>query len=184
MKVMIDLEMAGTYVGCRILTIGAVAIQGNQIADSFYVAIDPSALANAFIDDPEAMDWWEAQTMEAKHAAWGGSTQPDAALDIFSEWLASLGNKDELEVYGNGADFDIPPLVHYYRSFMKEIPWHYYNVRCYRTIKNLFPHITIEDNPNKHNALQDATYQARHLISLLDNLDALTYPPPVREGEW
>ena len=48
------------------------------------------------------------------------------------------------------------------------VPWNFYDERCYRTLKSLFPQLKAADTRGtKHNALEDARYQAEHLIKII-----------------
>ena len=70
-------------------------------------------------------------------------------------------------MWGNGAEFDNVILSQAYKNVEKEVPWQYYNNRCYRTVKNLFPHIEMERVGAHHNALDDAKSQAEHLLGII-----------------
>jgi len=48
-----------------------------------------------------------------------------------------------------------------------ERPWYFWNDRCYRTMKSLYPQIPMERDGVHHNALDDAISQARHLMAIL-----------------
>jgi hypothetical protein len=73
-------------------------------------------------------------------------------------------------VWGNAASFDLKILEKAYKLMQIEVPWKYYNEMCYRTLKNLYPEIKIMCNPHKHEALQDAIYQAEHAVRILNTL--------------
>jgi hypothetical protein len=51
------------------------------------------------------------------------------------------------------------------QSFGEQAPWRYSDVRDFRTIKKMFEEsmVTARQNPNPHNALADAVYQAEEL---------------------
>jgi hypothetical protein len=44
--------------------------------------------------------------------------------------------------------------------------WRSYNSRCYRTVKQQFPDITIVRSGTHHNALDDARAQAAHMVGI------------------
>jgi inhibitor of KinA sporulation pathway (predicted exonuclease) len=48
-----------------------------------------------------------------------------------------------------------------------QAPWKFYNDRCYRTLKAMYPHIKMPKRTGTHhNALDDAISQVNHLILL------------------
>ena len=65
------------------------------------------------------------------------------ALISFSSWLLMDSSKDDVIVWGNGADFDNTILSSSYSETGLEQPWSFRNNRCYRTIKNLSPDVKI-----------------------------------------
>jgi hypothetical protein len=101
--------------------------------------------------------------------------QSDAARAIFNQrdGLFSLSNAlDELgqqfdaetRFWSNGANFDEVLLADACQQLNRPRPWNYKYVRCYRTVRAMFPDVKIEDVGTKHNALDDARYQASVLI--------------------
>jgi exodeoxyribonuclease VIII len=53
------------------------------------------------------------------------------------------------------------------------VPWQFWNSRCYRTVKSLYPDNKLKRSGTYHNAVDDAESQARHLIELLAKADLL-----------
>lgn len=47
------------------------------------------------------------------------------------------------------------------------VPWPHWNDRCYRTLKAMRPDVKMERTGTHHNAVDDATSQARHALALL-----------------
>jgi len=73
-------------------------------------------------------------------------------------------------VWGNGASFDNAILANAYHKTHLDLPWQYYNNRCYRTIKNCYPNIKLSRAGTLHKALDDAKSQAMHLIEIFKNI--------------
>ncbi len=73
-------------------------------------------------------------------------------------------------IWGNGASFDNTILEECFRRTALEMPWGYYNDRCYRTLKNLAPNVKLERLGTFHNALDDARSQAAHAVAVLNHL--------------
>jgi inhibitor of KinA sporulation pathway (predicted exonuclease) len=115
------------------------------------------------------MAWWQKQSMEAQKEAFSGTLPLLQVLGSFSTWWNRLpcDNKN-IFIWGNGADFDSPILRAAYQAVNMREPWAPFNSRCYRTLKNLYPQITADAfEGTKHNALHDATFQARHARKIL-----------------
>jgi hypothetical protein len=166
--VMVDLETTGNAAGCGILSIGATTFnhQGVRSREEFYVQIDPDSLHD-FPADPETLRWWKEQSKEAYNAAWGGKTPLVKALQLFQQFC--LEQKGEIILWGNGAAFDNVILAAGYDNCGIIKPWSYWNDRCYRTLKNLFPYVSaFQFEGEKHNALDDAVHQALHCEALLN----------------
>lgn len=176
-NVMLDLETLGTRPGCTILSIGAVTFDRDGIGISkFYTLIRRRSCAYAGLhEDPATIAWWRKQPAEAANIL---DLADDSvllydlasALRDFDRWLFDC---DGVLMWGNGADFDNAILKEAYaRCGYIELPWGIYNDRCYRTLKNLRPNITLVRNEaDKHNAINDAEYQANHAIMLLNDLN-------------
>ena len=102
--------------------------------------------------------------MTVRQAKATGKPYTIADFDGLSLFVAANGDRD-VELWGNGADFDNTILGSLYDAFGLRKPWSYSRNRCYRTMKN------IGIGPRKpqvregiyHNALDDAITQAIHL---------------------
>lgn len=168
--IMLDLETLGTRPGSVILTIGAVAFSVEAgITGTFYASISrEDSEAHGFKVCPNTEAWWLDQGQQAIDAAFSGTTKLTDALEGFRGWVASLGVSEwrDVNVWGNGSDFDNALLAEAYAVTNIVAPWSFVGNRCYRTIKNLFPGITVPSVGVQHNALDDATYQANHLIAI------------------
>ena len=167
-NVMLDLETCGTRPGCIILSIGASTFDGKS---KFYSRINAVSSRNwGLQEEIETMRWWQQQDPQLREEAFSGTDDLVVALDAFHDWLRLLNNKDYKNtfVWGNGADFDQPILAAAYHKVDRPIPWHTWNARCYRTLKNLLPHVKAPPRASKkHHALDDAIYQAEHAQILL-----------------
>ncbi len=159
--VMLDLETCGISPGCVVLSIGASTISGNE---HFYTKISAeSSKERGLFADPSTMMWWDRQKPEARQEAFSGTKTVEVALGEYADWMRSLGKKEDIYVWGNGADFDLPILAAVYKKVGMEAPWAPFNGRCYRTLKNLYKDIKAPLFEGlKHNALADAQHQAAH----------------------
>lgn len=169
--VMIDLETTGVSAGCGILSIGAVTFSEEF---KFYEKIDIKSCHNFGLrDSPGTMSWWHRQSAEARMEAFSGTTDLQIALGRFADFLTSVkrnnGGKD-IFLWGNGADFDLPILKAAYIAVDMVEPWGSFNGRCYRTVKNLPENKLITADKfegMKHSAIDDAIFQARHMMKIL-----------------
>ncbi len=116
------------------------------------------------------MDWWSkqaaaAQAVLAESEAKTAQPLKDALTDL-TLYLTSFGSPKKIRVWGNGADFDNAILCLCYQAAGVPMPWDFWNNRCFRTLKNLAPHLKIERGGTYHNALDDARTQAQHALRI------------------
>jgi hypothetical protein len=166
---MLDLETMGTCPDAAIMAIGAVYFDKDRIESRFYEVIDlDSCVDSGGIMEASTVLWWMVQNDAARKAITSQGVSVLTALQHFNAWCQSLGEKKDLAVWGNGSDFDNVLLNATYSRMGMALPWYYYNNRCYRTIKSLYPDIKIRREGTKHNALNDAENQANHLMDIFD----------------
>lgn len=166
-NIMLDLETLGNKPGCVIVAIGAVYFGGGKLGAEFYRRVDAESCERAGLHiDAATVLWWMKQTVEARNELVAhGALIGDALLD-FTDFIAA----QEVKVWGNGSDFDNVILAQAYHKCNQPLPWAFWNNRCYRTVKNLYPATLMKRTGTAHNALEDAKSQARHLMELLPNL--------------
>lgn len=170
--VMVDLETLGTVPGCVLLSIGAVAFNprnGDVDEQGFYTAIKISGQEDAGLHIcPRTQAWWDDQSPEARKVFDDpGAQLLGEALLAFNRYLYNFGA--DVRLWGNGADFDNALLSAAYRAANVSPHVKPYNGRCYRTLKNLAPHIKMEKrHGTHHNALDDARSQAAHLLRIIE----------------
>jgi len=174
-QVMIDNETFSTRADAVILSIGAVKFdleRGIIEDDGFYasISIESNLKAGRHISD-STVTWWMGQGEDAKRLFDEPKVHLVDALISFTEWI---GN-DVIAPWSNGADFDVPMIAHAFDTHGLAIPWNFWNVKCFRTFKNL-PGAPKCTSPAqiKHHALHDALSQAQHAIDIHKAL----FPPP------
>ena len=171
-RVCVDLETLGTRPGSVITSIGATKFDENgPYGDPFYMRIDMQSCVDAgMLIDTETIKWWMRQSDEARAEFQKESFELKHVLTSFWVWAETQcsGNPlNQLEVWGNGANFDNSLLKAAYDSLSLEAPWKFWNDRCYRTLKAMYPHIKMPKRVGTHhNALDDAISQVNHLILL------------------
>lgn len=162
---MVDLETLGRRAGCCILSIGATYFDAEGIESEFYVVVNQTSCLNAGLHvDQDTMEWWEKQPEAARQvleeSKVAGMDLADA-LDLFGAFIKGT------KVWGNGSDFDNAILYACYAAVGKEVPWKFWDSRCYRTLKGLFPAVKLNRQGTYHNALDDAKSQAEHAAEIL-----------------
>lgn len=162
MRVMLDLETLGNAPGCAIVAVGAVCFGSGMIKSEFYRRVDvESCVQMGLIIDPATVLWWLKQNDAARLELTKPGKHLAEVLQDFTKWLSG----HEVELWGNGSDFDNAILAAAYRAIQVPQPWKYWDNRCYRTIKAHYAHIPT-DKKNGHNALEDARNQAEHLMKI------------------
>mgnify|MGYP003109277607 CR=1 FL=1 len=166
MHVMIDLETMGTKPGSAIIAIGAVAFDKHGIVGDFYQVIDLRlTVAAGLTIDPDTVLWWMKQSDAARAEFERPGDSLYNALHLFKEFYHKMEGK---ELWGNGSDFDNVLLASAYHAVEFVPLWKFWDNRCYRTLKNLYPTVKHERTGTHHNALEDARYQAEHLLKIVE----------------
>lgn len=197
LDIMLDLETMGTAPGSAITQIGAVGFDptSGTLGPAFYARISlKSCVGRGLTMDPDTVLWWMGQSDAARAEFAKPAVDIGDGLDMFSAWLNDGNPHEKVRVWGNGAAFDNALLTDAYRRIHGEVPWRFWNDRCYRTLKSEFksipmpdertladyqamglhltPGFTMDFEPTAHNALWDAVRQADHCIQILRSLHA------------
>lgn len=166
---MLDLETMGNGNRAAIIAIGAVIFDAQNVEqDGFYAQVSlDSSVRQGLEMDTSTILWWLQQSDAARAAFKGNekSKQLVIVLEEFTIWLEKFG---DVQIWGNGAAFDNTILSAAYRKCGIEQPWKFWNDRCYRTMKALFPDVKCDRFGTHHNALDDARTQAWHLIEICE----------------
>jgi hypothetical protein len=167
--VMTDLETMDTAKTAAITAIGAVAmnLKTGKLGPTFYVKVNLQSCIDAGLTvDGDTISWWMMQS-EAARKEMGSKGIPlrDALLQ-FADYM----HKYE-RLWGNGASFDNAILANAYKQTKIDMPWDFWNDRCYRTVKNQYPHIEMVRDGTPHHALHDAVNQANHLIAIYKEIN-------------
>lgn len=180
MQIMIDLETMGKSSSAPILSLGAVAFRaGEGISSSIHVHLSLCQQVDTlgYRVAADTALWWMDQDKDAQMGVLQGQTDSrfvGEALSAFDEWMNRLDPLKKRYVWANAPSFDCVILRELYRRVVgdgKE-PWLFYNERCYRTMKNMVE-VKTERLGVKHSALDDATYQAHHLMDIADHVPYL-----------
>lgn len=164
----VDIETLGLRPTSTILSIGAVLLdfESERITKEMHVNIDPADCEFfGLTTDESTVRWWKFQSDAAKARTLDPNTRTTLgkALDALTDFLP----KSSFELWVCGPDFDVSILVNAYRVTMKTVPWAFWSVRDYRTLRETFPDIKAPvKNKAAHDALEDARYQALHTLAL------------------
>lgn len=177
--VMVDLETGGNVPGCTILSIGAVQFNpmtGKLGAEHYEVVNHKSCMDYGLFDNQSTINWWKNQSKEARSVLTLSmrktkNTPLPKALLNFQDFLCATTSFDNIKVWGCGSDFDNAILSAAYNAVETDLPWLFWNNRCYRTMKTLAPSIKVVRQGTYHNALDDAKTQAIHLAQVVQHLN-------------
>lgn len=168
--VMVDLETMSTDSNASIIAIGAVRFWLNVKQTEFTqdqlfykaVSLDSSQAAGLHIKADTVM-WWLGQSEEAR-SAFKNPVSLASALNDFSRFV----QYKETFIFGNGAAYDNVVLHNAYKAINLKYPISYKYDVCYRTLCKLSNDKPPKFEGTKHNALDDAKAQTRHLMELLE----------------
>ena len=162
---MIDIETLGTKPGCVILSIGAVEFGDDQLGREFYIEIGLADCQQLGLTiDSETVRWWMGR--ETKPPV-NGVVPLRSALTMLADELSGWEDKF---VWANSPSFDISILEAAYHVTCVDPPWSFRNCRDFRTAKHLlapdFDPATVPSQGDDHNALADAKWQAKALMTM------------------
>ncbi|EOT7643787.1 3'-5' exoribonuclease, partial [Escherichia coli] len=176
---MIDLETMGTNTNAPIVVIGAVFFdpQTGEIGPVFYIVVSlTDAMNTGAVPDGGTIEWWLKQSSEARAAILTDQVKLRDALSRFREFINEYSDEKFVQVWGNGATFDNAILRTSYERLDIPCPWRYHNDRDVRTIVELGKTIDFDARTVipfegvRHNALDDARYQAKYVSAIWQKL--------------
>ncbi|HAZ1900775.1 TPA: exonuclease, partial [Escherichia coli O157] len=173
---MIDLETMGKNPDAPIISIGAIFFdpQTGDMGPEFSKTIDLDTAGGVI--DRDTMKWWLKQSREAQSAIMTDEIPLDDALLQLREFIDENSGEFFVHVWGNGANFDNTILRRSYERQGSPCPWRYYNDRDVRTIVELGKAIDFDARTaipfegERHNALDDARYQAKYVSAIWQKL--------------
>ncbi|EHE8468692.1 exonuclease [Escherichia coli] len=173
---MIDLETMGKNPDAPIISIGAIFFdpQTGDMGPEFSKTIDLETTGGVI--DRDTIKWWLKQSREAQSAIMTDEIPLDDALLQLREFIDENSGEFFVQVWGNGANFDNTILRRSYERQGIPCPWRYYNDRDVRTIVELGKAIDFDARTaipfegERHNALDDARYQAKYVSAIWQKL--------------
>ncbi|WP_105466607.1 exonuclease [Escherichia coli] len=172
----VDLETMGKNPDAPIISIGAIFFdpQTGDMGPEFSKTIDIDTAGGVI--DRDTIKWWLKQSREAQSAILTDEIPLDDALLQLREFIDENSGEFFVQVWGNGASFDNVILR---RSYVRQeipCPWRYCNDRDVRTIVELGKAIDFDARTAipfegvRHNALDDARYQAKYVSAIWQKL--------------
>ncbi|EFB8840805.1 3'-5' exoribonuclease [Escherichia coli] len=173
---MIDLETMGKNPDAPIISIGAIFFdpQTGDMGPEFSKTIDLETAGGVI--DRDTIKWWLKQSREAQSAIMTDEIPLDDALLQLREFIDENSGEFFVQVWGNGANFDNTILRRSYERQGIPCPWRYCNDRDVRTIVELGKAIDFDARTaipfegERHNALDDARYQAKYVSVIWQKL--------------
>lgn len=163
---MVDLETLGVGSDAAILSIGLArfALRG-KVGETLLLNIDvASCVAAGMTLTDSTVRWWMGQDDLARDHIHNPHPEPLGLRRALAEVGGFIQPGDIL--WGNGASFDNAILQSAYDKVHMAQPWAFYNNRCYRTLKNLFPDVPRVAPKIPHHPVEDAVAQAQHTINI------------------
>ena len=173
---MIDLETMGKNPDAPIISIGAIFFdpQTGDVGPEFSKTIDLETAGGVI--DRDVIKRWLKQSREAQSAIMTDEIPLDDALLQLREFIDENSGEFFVQVWGNGANFENTILRRSYERQGIPCPWRYYNDRDVRTIVELGKAIDFDARTaipfegERHNALDDARYQAKYVSAIWQKL--------------
>ncbi|EML8571900.1 3'-5' exoribonuclease [Escherichia coli] len=173
---MIDIETMGKNPNAAIISIGAIFFdpQTGDMGPEFSKTIDLDTAGGVI--DRDVIKWWLKQSREAQSAIMTDEIPLDDALLQLREFIDENSGEFFVQVWGNGANFDNVILRRSYERQGIPCPWRYCNDRDVRTIVELGKAIDFDARTaipfegERHNALDDARYQAKYVSAIWQKL--------------
>jgi len=175
--VMLDLETMGKKSKAAIISIGAVEFDINtgETGREFYRKINlQSCFDKGLIANGSTIEWWLMQNESArKMAADGSGVSLYIALKDFRSFLKLVG-EDTVQIWGNGARFDIGILEDAYDACQLSNPWNFRLERDVRTLVSFAPKVkekaVFNTNGIQHDPIADCKFQIMYCTAIWQHI--------------
>src|SRR5699024_4106659 len=134
------------------------------------------AMNTGAVPDGGTIEWWLAQSSEARSAILTDQAKLKDGLLLFREFINEHSNEKFVQVWGNRAPFDNAILRTSYERLDMPCPWRYCDDRDARTIVELGKALDFDARTAipfegiRHNALDDARHQAKYVSAIRQKL--------------
>jgi hypothetical protein len=174
---MCDTETMGTESNAAIVAVGVTMfdIQSETIGASFSKNIHlATAMLNGGTTSAGAIMFWMRQGDNVRRPIWTGGEDIRDVLRDLAIWLGlQCGSNEQgtpkVRMWGNSARFDLGILESAYKRAHIPVPWYWSNERCFRTVRNLHPHVPYDyeqKGAGAHDPLVDCKFQIEHLFKI------------------
>lgn len=175
--IMLDIETLGTAPGSIIASIAAVVFGPEGTGRMFYQRVKlESCAALGLTVDADTVLWWMQKDGAGRHELTTPKERAPIidALRGLAAFIADAARSSgpNLQIWGNGPDFDCALLESAYRRAGLPCPWRPWDQRCLRTLRSIAPHIPKTTPQIPHHALHDSIAQAQHAGQILDWLES------------
>jgi hypothetical protein len=181
-NIMIDIETLGTEDHAAILQIGAVRF---DIYDAGIIGPDEFSCQVHWDSDtfgtiePSTLQWWLQQDADVRSRVFrqGDAVSLPAALRSLDDWVMRGGQLHG--VWACPPNFDLRLLRQAYKRSDMAYRFPFWKERDMRTVREVFG--TVHDKPefvgDKHDALDDARFQAQFLINTIRRVNSMVTIP-------
>lgn len=173
---MLDLETMGNKSNAALVSIGAVEFNltdGSKTGREFYKVIDlQSCLDVGLKVNASTIYWWLQQNQAARDAICVDKKLAlPIVLHMFNSWMEDCIS--QVNVWGNGARFDIGLLEDAYVACNMPIPWNFRSERDVRTLVSFAPNIkaNLPFTGIEHNPIDDCKYQIGYCTAIWKKLN-------------
>lgn len=180
--VMWDIETWGNGNDALPISIGACKFDANNIIDKFHVGIDPvSAQAFGRDIDADTVMWWMHQDQREALDQWLQMEKVDLPSALLGLDLWIKEGRGVLAVWGKGSTFDNVILRSAFKAVGQDYPVSFRQDRCHRTMLDLAA-AKLPREGTRHNALDDAVYQAKQLQAIWRQLAPESADPEAKQA--
>lgn len=165
--VSIDIETLGTNALSPVVQIGLVFFTTQGITVQSQLTIDFDDALRYGKADGHTIKWWLERPKEAQNTLFQNQIPLTEAADIFEKLIAAQNPN----YFWAHATFDFPIINSMFTALGRKTPLPYRRCFDLRTLDYIAG--PVEQEPRTgvyHNALDDASYQAKHIIQLLKKL--------------
>lgn len=165
---MVDIETLGLHMGAPVIQIGMVFFTRQGILIQSQLTIDFDDALKYGIADGSTVKWWLERPKEAQNTLFVNPRPVEECADI----MVKLMEAQNPNYYWAHENFDFSILHTLFRNLGRKQPFPHRRCFGLRTLEFLAGPIEWEQREGVyHNALDDATYQAKHAIKLLNNIN-------------
>jgi hypothetical protein len=169
---MCDVECMGKGEKAALVSLGCVFfdLKTQTMGPTFLRTINlATAVRDGGTMDPSTVIFWLRQGDAARHSVAYNGQDIRKVLQDFSDWIKETCRHEDVRPYGNSNSFDLPKIETAMERVGMKTPWHFINVRCFRTMRAMYPGVeynTADKGTGAHNALVDAQFQVEHLFKI------------------